>query len=60
MKPQEQSRQDIEREVQEQKSGPDGLQVFLGHLDLEGGCSVRNFGLLSLWEELVANTLLQV
>ncbi len=59
MTPQEQSRQDGEEEMQEQESGPDGLEVFLAYLDSESGRSVRNFGRLSLWEELVPNNLLQ-
>jgi len=54
MTAQEQSQQDGEGEVQVQESGPDGLEVFLAYLDTERGRSVRNFGWLSLWEEVVA------
>ncbi len=48
MTAQEQSRQDGEGEVQEQESGPDGLEVFLAYLDKESKRSDRNFGWLSL------------
>ncbi len=59
MTAQEQSHQDGEGEVQVQESGPDGLEVFLAYLDTESGLLVRNFGWLSLREEVVANNLLR-
>lgn len=59
MTAQEKSQQDGEGEVQVQEFGSNGLEVFLAYLDKESGSSFRNFGWLSLWEEVVANNLLQ-
>lgn len=59
MKAQEQIQKDGKGKVQVQESDPDGLEVFLTYLDTESGHSVRNFGWLSLWEEVVAYNLLQ-
>ena len=59
MKAQGRIQQDGEGKVQVQESGPDGLEVFLAYLDTRSGRSVRNFGWLSLWEEVVVYNLLQ-